>query len=342
MRRFLAAFTGEHPTLPAGEFMAALEAEELIFHPILRKGRLLVVEVDGDPLTAASRCGMLKALALEYFTCAHERGEILSQARAIDPAVFPKGAKSFAVRIWRLGGGDPEEVEALERILGEIYSKSMGLKVKLEGPDLTLMGFIEDGTFSLGLKIYERPKRLFEARMPKRRPAVHPSTMDPKMARCMVNLSRAKKGRTLLDPFCGVGGILLEAASIGCHVVGCDVNSRMALSSVMNLKHYGFESLGIVLTDAARLPILKVDAIATDPPYGTAASTLRRGIRRILLDFLPEAARILSPGSCAAVAAPKGAGLAEAAEDSGFKVQEIHEVYIHRRLTREIVTLKRY
>ena len=340
-RRFLAAFTGDHPTLPAGEFMAAMEAEGLKFHPVFKKGRLLLVEVDGDPLRAASRCGMLKALALEYFTCAYEKGEILAHARAIDPTILPKKVKGFAVRIWRLGGGSPRDVEVLERVLGEVYANSLGWRVELENPDLTLIGFIGDETFSLGLKLYERPKKLLEARMPKHRPAIHPSTMDPKTARCMVNLSRARKGGVLLDPFCGVGGILLEAASIGCHIVGCDVDSRMVLSSAMNLKYYGFEHLGVILADAAKLPILRVDSIATDPPYGTAASTLKRGIHKILSDFLPEAAQVLPIGSYAAVAAPKGAGLAEVAEDSGFKVKEIYEIYIHRRLTREIASLKR-
>jgi tRNA (guanine10-N2)-dimethyltransferase len=115
----------------------------------------------------------------------------------------------------------------------------------------------------------------------------------------------------------------------------------MVSGSIMNMRHYGFTPLGVVLADAARLPILEADAIATDPPYGTAASTLKRGIRRVLSEFLPEAARILPPGGYAAVAAPKGAGLLEAAEDSGFKVQEVYEVYIHSRLTREIASLKR-
>ncbi|MEM3607942.1 MAG: TRM11 family methyltransferase [Candidatus Bathyarchaeia archaeon] len=340
-RRFLAALAGDHPTLPAGEFTAALEAEDLRFHVRSKKGRLLTVEVDGDPLKAAERCGMLKALALEYFTCPHKVEEITSNAEAIDRSQLPEDAESFAVRIWRLEGGDPREVGLLEEALGGVLSKSLGMRVELEDPKLTFMGFIAGEVFALGLKLYEQPKGLFGARMPKNRPAVHPSTMDPRTARCMVNLSRAKRGRTLLDPFCGVGGILLEAASIGCRTVGCDVSPRMVLSSIINMEYYGYEPLGVLLADAARLPILEVDAIATDPPYGTAASTLKRGIQRILRDFLPEAARTLPPGGHAAVAAPKGAGLPEAAEDSGFEIREIHEVHIHRRLTREIASLRR-
>ncbi|MEM2122701.1 MAG: THUMP domain-containing protein [Candidatus Bathyarchaeia archaeon] len=340
-RRFLAALAGDHPTLPAGEFIAALEAEDLGFQVISKYGRLFTVEVDGDPLRAAVRCGMLKALAFECFTCPHEVDTIISMAKTVDQSSLPRSRGSFAVRIWRLEDGSPGEVELLEKMLGGVLSKSLGLKVKLEDPMLTFVGFIAGEVFALGLKLYVQPRRMFGARIPKNRPVVHPSTMDPRTARCMINLSRAKRSGVLLDPFCGVGGILLEAASIGCRTVGCDVNSRMVSGSVMNMKYYGFTPLGILVADAARLPILEADAIATDPPYGTAASTLKRGIRRILSEFLPEAARILSPGGHVALAAPKGAGLLEAAEDSGFKVREIHEVYIHRSLTREIASMKR-
>ena len=340
-RRFLAALAGDHPTLPAGEFLAALEAEDLRFQVVSGRGRLLRVEVDGAPLRAALRCGMLKALALEYFVCPSEVEVILSEAEAIGRSGLPVGKESLAVRVRRLGGGRPGDVGLLEKALGETLSRSLDMRVDLEDPDLTFIGFIAEGMFALGLKLYERPRRLFGARTPKSRPAVHPSTMDPRTARCMVNLSRARRGRILLDPFCGVGGILLEAASIGCRIIGCDISSRMVSGSIMNMRHYGFTPLGVVLADAARLPILEADAIATDPPYGTAASTLKRGIRRVLSEFLPEAARILPPGGYAAVAAPKGAGLLEAAEDSGFKVQEVYEVYIHSRLTREIASLKR-
>ena len=94
--------------------------------------------------------------------------------------------------------------------------------------------------------------------MPKNRIAIHPSTMDSKLARCMVNLSRAQKNKLLLDPFCGVGGILLEAASIGCKVIGCDVSKKMALGSYMNLKSYKYTPSGIIVSDIAHTPIQKI------------------------------------------------------------------------------------
>src|SRR6266566_5101375 len=109
-------------------------------------------------------------------------------------------------------------------------------------------------------------------------------------------------GVDLLGPFLGVGGILLEASLLGCQVVGVDALRRMTRGSRRNLKHFGMDPLGLVRGDARFLPIRDVKAIATDPPYGTGASTLKSTTRNILKDFLPNAHSILSKGCKAVVA----------------------------------------
>ncbi len=44
--------------------------------------------------------------------------------------------------------------------------------------------------------------------------------MSPKLARCMVNLTGVKENDLVLDPFCGTGGILIEAGIMGARVIG--------------------------------------------------------------------------------------------------------------------------
>ena len=51
--------------------------------------------------------------------------------------------------------------------------------------------------------------------------------MMPRMARTLVNLSLAGSGSILLDPFCGTGGILIEAEMLGVHAVGSDFDPMM-------------------------------------------------------------------------------------------------------------------
>mgnify|MGYP002171746373 CR=1 FL=1 len=42
-----------------------------------------------------------------------------------------------------------------------------------------------------------------------------------------------------MDPFCGTGGILIEAGLIGCKVAGSDVNWKMKNGSAINLDYCG-------------------------------------------------------------------------------------------------------
>ncbi len=100
------------------------------------------------------------------------------------------------------------------------------------------------------------------------------------------------------------------------------------------------DPLGLVRGDARFLPIRDVKAIATDPPYGTGASTLKSTTRNILKDFLPNAHSILSKGCKAVVASPVGTRTPDIAESAGFTVVDRHEVYVHRSLTREILVLE--
>ncbi|MFH1743888.1 MAG: methyltransferase domain-containing protein [bacterium] len=56
------------------------------------------------------------------------------------------------------------------------------------------------------------------------RPQADPKSgmLPPKLARMMVNLARGPKTRTILDPFCGSGGILMEACLLGLSPTGLD------------------------------------------------------------------------------------------------------------------------
>lgn len=60
--------------------------------------------------------------------------------------------------------------------------------------------------------------------------------LPPKLARMMVNLSRVATEGTLLDPFCGSGTVLQEAALLGAHtLIGNDANKRAVTETTENL-----------------------------------------------------------------------------------------------------------
>jgi tRNA (guanine10-N2)-dimethyltransferase len=156
----------------------------------------------------------------------------------------------------------------------------------------------------------------------------------------MVNLARAKPGSTFLDPFCGVGGILIEAAMVGCNVVGVDANSRMLRGAHRNLRHFNLEALGYVNADARNPPIERVDGIATDPPYGRGSSTMGVKMSTLIKEFLNQAPSVLKKDGNLCISMPAEVDVERYAYDAGLIVKEQHLVRVHRSLTRKFSVLR--
>ena len=139
---------------------------------------------------------------------------------------------------------------------------------------INLVGYFKNWLI-LGILLCNSEKKNFSSRSPRKRPFFHPATLYPKQARIMVNLSIFKYGDVLLDPFCGVGGILIEGGLIGAEIVGCEIFSNIIKGAVKNLKWAKIRPLGMIRADSTFLPLRYVDVIVTDPPYGTTASVAK-------------------------------------------------------------------
>ncbi|MFQ6135072.1 MAG: DNA methyltransferase, partial [Nitrososphaerales archaeon] len=69
------------------------------------------------------------------------------------------------------------------------------------------------------------------------RPFQNPKlSIPPKIARILVSLTGLKPGGNLLDPFCGIGTILQEAAVLGLKILGGDIDRQRVSETVKNLK----------------------------------------------------------------------------------------------------------
>ncbi|MFB6294876.1 MAG: TRM11 family methyltransferase [Candidatus Nanohaloarchaea archaeon] len=99
--------------------------------------------------------------------------------------------------------------------------------------------------------------------------------MHPRLARALVNLSEVERGGTVLDPFCGTGGILLEAGLIGCDVYGSDIQAEMVEGAAENLETYGVDAdiREAAFSDVDAEFDQQFDAVVTDLPYGKASKT---------------------------------------------------------------------
>jgi tRNA (guanine10-N2)-dimethyltransferase len=240
-------------------------------------------------------------------------------------------------------GGTAKSVRRvnLEGRIGSVLKGSLpGLRVQLKNPDLVFAGVLYDEKFMLGVSSYSKPSGLIAPRLPRRRPVFHPSTMPPKIARCMVNLARAARGSRFADPFSGVGGIAIEAAVIGCKVVGVDAALRMLKGARRNLKHFGLEAEGYLNADARQLPMHDLDAIATDPPYGRGSSTMGAKVTALVKEFLEGAKSSLKKNAHLCISTPAEVQVEDYAREAGFVFRERHLARVHRSLTRQFVVLQ--
>lgn len=122
---------------------------------------------------------------------------------------------------------------------------------------------------------------LLQQRRDESRPYVSAEiSTSPKICRTLLNLAGARAGDTVLDPFCGTGTILMEAALRGMKCVGIDTDAHAVQGSKNNLKWLETE-LGRKLEfnmirgdarDAAKLVQGKVDAAAFEPHLGPVYS----------------------------------------------------------------------
>lgn len=94
--------------------------------------------------------------------------------------------------------------------------------------------------------------------------------ISPRLSKILINLSKVKKGETLLDPFCGIGGIVSEALLKEVKVIGIDKDKNAVLGAKQNLSWFKFNKndYEILCGDSGTFEISGAQAIATEPDLG--------------------------------------------------------------------------
>lgn len=140
--------------------------------------------------------------------------------------------------------------------------------VNLQNPRTLIHFFFLDEELIVAIRRWHNDERFFNRRA-HLRPRNHPTSLNPKLARVMINLAGPPATiKTLLDPFCGSGGLLLEGALIGREVTGTDIDPEQMKRCEENLSAYGAAAV-LSVGDATNCDRLGgFDAIVTDLPYG--------------------------------------------------------------------------
>jgi len=109
------------------------------------------------------------------------------------------------------------------KLAKDIYDNVRRPNVDLKSPATVFELFFQGTAVIAGKRLATIDATPFFERRPHLRPELHPSSMHPRLARALINLTGAKKG-TIVDPFCGSGQIPFEAARMGCDVYASDLN----------------------------------------------------------------------------------------------------------------------
>jgi tRNA (guanine10-N2)-dimethyltransferase len=173
----------------------------------------------------------------------------------------------------------------------------------------------------------------FGLRKPHMKPGFHPASLNPKLARAMVNLTGIRKG-IILDCFCGVGGILVEAGLIGLKPVGYDIDERMITNTRINLEYYGIKDYKLEVKDALTLK-KKFNYIVADLPYG---KTTKKIDKNLYTDFLRVLKKIL--GRRAVIGFPDNVNYRAMIKKAKLKLVNEFSYYLHKSLSKRICVIE--
>ncbi len=334
----------EHSTLPKAEIEAVFKAENVPYNIINQYGGVLIVDVPDGHLKSIEEIG--KRLSYTHEICkiliSTDKDHLNSTIQNYPWNDIIK--KDYAVRIKRMDKNVKFDTTEVEWDIGGIINRNVSedVRVNLKDPTSFLrIIFFEDVIF-VTERIFKIEKKHFYDLKPHKRPFFYPGSMSPKLARCMVNLTGIKKGDVLLDPFCGTGGILLEAGIMGVKVVGVDIDYKMVEGTIKNLNYCGINDYTVFRQDARNINLpYQVNAIATDPPYGISASTGGEVSQNLYTQALVTMEKMLVEEGKLCMATPHYMDIHDLIDASHFEIIEQYNIRMHKSLTRVISVLKK-
>ena len=321
--KLLFELSGENATLPFAE----IECVATILDSRLQ------VAVADCPDPAATRRLAMTHVILEYLG---ECDPKVSSFANLLKELAIETTQTFAGRIKKVHGGCDDRNRASQQEFEPLIGTIITGPVSLAHPVEEYRAILSEDRCYFGKVLFRIDRGAYNTRNPGKREFFHPGVMMPRMARTLVNLSCAHAGDVVLDPFCGTGGILIEAGLLGTCTIGSDFDPVMIHGSRENVK-----DSALMLADTTCLPFVdeSVDAIVTDFPYGQSVCIKKTDtMDRLYTDALGEVSRVLKPGRRAVVVTHTDISPIAARH---MTVLQCHEQRVHKSLTRRILVLRK-
>lgn len=272
-----------------------------IEHKVVRKEeRFLIVDLPGmnnydsrmiDKLRHISwRSATIKRVLIVYneFRDSIDREEIYS------PSLINiiSNVKSAAIHVHLFSPNviNKSRVGEVIDLIYQILFKSFEGRIDLSNPEIIVALYNYKDILWLGLEIYEAKKKGFDSRRSKYRPVFSPFALHPKLSRLMINLSGALEGSIIVDPFCGVGSIPMEASILEINCLCIELWYKWCQGSIKNIQwiNHSFEYADVINADSLRSLFRDHTKfyVVTDPPYGRITSIGNYDRLRIYEDFI--------------------------------------------------------
>jgi tRNA (guanine10-N2)-dimethyltransferase len=334
--KLLFELSKEYDTIPKSEIISCLKGENLTFNIDHSDNDVLIVKSDiskNQINILSQRLSFSFSINKLLFSSSNSIEDIKEYAQ--DVIIESNG--SIAIN-YKNRSKSIDSKPILE-LIGDLFTKNK--IVNLEDPELIIRVIITDDFTHVGLNVAEINRSEFEKRKVQNRPFFSPISLHPKLARALVNFSQIKRGDTLIDPFCGTGGILIEAGLIGIKLIGCDIEDKMIEGCNKTLNYYNINKVKLIKTDIGDIEnyVTEVDSIVTDLPYGRATTTKGEDIESLYNRAFLNFSKILKKDHIAVIVSPNKD--LYSIGKKYFSLIDHHEIKVHRSLTRHIGIFKR-
>ncbi len=142
----------------------------------------------------------------------------------------------------------------------------------------------------------------------KRKPISFSNALTVELSRAVSNISAAK---TMVDPCCGVGTVVIESLDLGLNIKGYDQNPKICSGARKNLEYFGFED--VIYNKSINSIDSHFDASIIDLPYGLFTDTCLDKQLEII-----KCARKISDSMCLITTENMESHLT----DSGYKIED--------------------
>jgi tRNA (guanine10-N2)-dimethyltransferase len=334
--KYLFELSKEHKTIPKSEILACLKAWKINYKIIKSNENTILIEMflkKNRFKELADRLSFTFNIDKFLFTSAPNLELIKKNANK------NKLINGGSIAIKYKNRSKNIDSQPIIRELANIYTKNR--TVTLNNPINEIRALITDSMIYVGIKLAKLNRSKFEERKVQNRPYFSPISLHPKLACALVNLSSIKRGNTLLDPFCGTGGILIEAGLIGMKVIGSDIEEKMIEGCKKSMDFYKIKNYDLFHSDIGEIHkhVDKVDAIVTDMPYGKSTTIKGEKMDQLYNRAFRSMSDLLKENGRAVI------GLSNkdfiSIGDKYLKQIEKHELMVHKSLNRYFVVYEK-